>query len=112
VAVENEYSRTLVLGFHGCDVSTGRRLIAGELNHLSPSKNPYDWIGDGVYFFENDLERAWHFVRASVTHPLKKFTKRPINTPFVVGAIIDLGHCLDLSNQRGINELSMPARHF
>src|ERR1022692_2702655 len=26
----------------------------------------------------------------------KQFNKRPINTPFVLGAIIDLGNCLNL----------------
>ena len=106
ITIDNQHSKTLVLGFHGCDEQTGRQLISGELNHLSPSKNPYDWIGDGVYFFENDPARAWHFATTAAAQPNKKFTRRPIKTPFVVGAIIDLGHCLDLSNQLGINELS------
>jgi hypothetical protein len=104
--IENLHSRSIVLGFHGCDEVTGRRLISCDLHHLSPSKNPYDWIGDGVYFFENDPERAWHFARTAAANPGKKLTKRPIVNPFVVGAIIDLGHCFELSNQQGINELS------
>ncbi len=104
MAVGNRHSRSLVLGFHGCDEVFGRQLISGEIAHLSPSKNPYDWIGDGVYFFENDPERALHFATTAAKNPELCLTKGDINSPFVIGAVIDLRNCLDLSHQQGIRE--------
>lgn len=104
MTVDNRHSRSLVLGFHGCDERIGRQLIAGDIAHLSPSKNPYDWIGDGIYFFENDPERALHFAVTASQHPERDLTKGRIESPFVVGAVIDLRNCLDLSHQQGIRE--------
>lgn len=104
MALGNQHSRSLVLGFHGCDETVGLNLINGTLTHLSPSRNPYDWLGDGIYFLENDAERALHFAKTAAANPNKKLSKGTIVTPFVVGAIIDLGLCLDLSHQTGIAE--------
>jgi hypothetical protein len=39
----------LVLGFHGCDKSVADKIFAGE-EDLVASKNPYDWLGSGIYF--------------------------------------------------------------
>ncbi len=44
----------LVLGFHGCDAQVGEDLLAGRHTHLRESKNKYDWLGNGIYFWEND----------------------------------------------------------
>ncbi|OWT57552.1 hypothetical protein [Candidimonas nitroreducens] len=104
MSADHRYSRSLVLGFHGCDESIGRQLIAGEVTHLKPSKNPYDWLGDGIYFFENDPERALHFAVTAAEHPERQLTKGRIEAPFVIGAVIDLRNCLDLSHQQGIRE--------
>jgi hypothetical protein len=51
MAAEAQRARPLILGFHACDEAVGRRLTSGGLCHLSPSKNPSNWIGDGIYFF-------------------------------------------------------------
>ncbi|WP_241117035.1 hypothetical protein [Achromobacter xylosoxidans] len=106
MTAENRHSRSLVLGFHGCDEALGRRLISGDIPHLTPSKNPYDWIGDGIYFFENDPERALHFATTAAEHPERQLTRGRIESPFVIGAVIDLRNCLDLSHQQGIREAS------
>jgi hypothetical protein len=55
--------------------------------------NSYDWLGPGVYFWENDPMRAFQWACL----PWRK-----IDRPSVVGAAIDLGRCLDLKNQEGI----------
>ena len=80
MTVENRHSRSLVLGFHGCDEALGRRLISSEIPHLVPSKNPYDWIGDGIYFFENDPERALYFATTAAEHPERQLTKGRIDS--------------------------------
>ena len=51
---ESLYSRrsNLVVGFHGCDKSVVDAVIAGQTELLA-SKNDYDWLGNGIYFWEN-----------------------------------------------------------
>lgn len=78
--------RHLYLGFHGCEKSLAHELITRQ-REMQPSRNTYDWLGAGCYFWENDSERALEFAR-----DVKKCKE-----PFVVGAILDLGYCLDLT---------------
>ncbi len=46
-----------IIGFHGCDLEVARRVIC-ESQALRSSANDYDWLGPGVYFWENSPERA------------------------------------------------------
>lgn len=47
----------LVITFHGCDESVRDRVICGG-ERLLPSTNDYDWLGSGIYFWEQNYERA------------------------------------------------------
>lgn len=90
---------SFVLGFHGCDRSVAERVFAGK-THLRPSENEYDWLGHGIYFWENNPRRALDFARL-----LKRFPQRSrsvIRHPSVIGAVIDLGFCLNLLNSQFI----------
>ena len=83
----------LVLGFHGCDESVAQKVLTG-VEFLKRSVNNYDWLGHGFYFWENSPSRAMEFA----TH-LQKFPNRSrgeIIKPAVIGAVINLGLCLDL----------------
>ena len=51
-----------ILGFHGTDEETVHLALNGKKN-LEPSKNQWDWLGDGIYFWENDPERALEFAK-------------------------------------------------
>lgn len=93
----------LVLGFHGCDRDVGEALLHGEFVHLEPSTNKYDWLGNGIYFWENDPQRAWEF--AEEQHRKPHTSKGHVKDPFVIGAVIDLGLCLNLSDRRALGEL-------
>ena len=86
----------IILGFHGCDREIGENVISGKVK-LSPSSNSYDWLGHVIYFWENSYARAlsWAIECSKKT----QMTKGKIKTPFVVGAIIDLGKCLNLTYQ-------------
>ena len=66
----------------------GERALRGEVDLLQSDKE-YDWLGPGVYFWENDPRRAkeWAEDKAARSHYAE---------PFVIGAVIDLGNCLDL----------------
>jgi len=82
-----------VLGYHGCDKSIGERILAGN-DELKPSNNKYDWLGKGIYFWENDPFRAHNFATHLCDNPRGR--KARIREPFTIGAVIDLGHCLNL----------------
>lgn len=94
---------TFVIGFHGCDKQVQKRVLLGN-EELSVSENDYDWLGNGIYFWENSPERALEFA--------KLIKKRPdvhpsiIKTPAVIGAVIDLGNCLNLVDSRYIKMLN------
>lgn len=92
----------LVLAYHGCDESIRDLLVSGELAHLDPSSNRYDWLGEGVYFFENDPKRAMLFAEAASENPKKKFTAKPIVTPAIVGVVLRVNRWLDMTMQAGI----------
>jgi hypothetical protein len=83
----------LVLAFHGCDQSLVNHVILGS-TALKPSTNKYDWLGHGVYFWDNSPARALEFATFLRDNPGK--SKSKIINPAVIGAVINLGYCLDL----------------
>ena len=83
----------LVMGFHRCDISVRTAVVLNEAK-LLPSQNDYDWLGHGIYFWENNRLRALQFAQELQAHVRKN--KSPIIQPATLGAVIDLGHCLDL----------------
>jgi len=86
----------LIIGFHGRDETVADAVINGD-KKLYPSTNKYDWLGSGIYFWENDYHRAYEYAQELMGQP-----KSNISKPAVVGAIIDLGHCLDLTTRSGL----------
>ena len=78
----------IVFGFHGCDKSVAEKIINLK-EPLNQSLNNYDWLGNGIYFWENSPSRAMEFAKE-----LK--SKNKINTPCVIGSFIQLGNCFDL----------------
>jgi hypothetical protein len=86
-----------VLGFHGCDKIVADEIISHSNKHLERSTNEYDWLGHGIYFWENNPARALEYATFLKDHPERTSKdKKPIAKPAVVGAIIDLGYCLNL----------------
>src|SRR4051812_26132769 len=79
-----------VLGYHGCDEAVARKVVAGS-ERLTPSKNDYDWLGHGQYFWEDSPTRALRWAEDESKRPGGK-----IKTPAVLGAVIDLASCLNL----------------
>ena len=77
----------LVFGFHGCDQEVFEKVVFhGE--PLKPSENDYDWLGHGIYFWEQNYQRALEWAQKS----------RKIKKPAVIGAVLDLGYCLNLTD--------------
>lgn len=48
---------SIVYGFHAIDRSAGLKIL-NQKDQFEPSSNEYDWLGPGIYFWENNLERA------------------------------------------------------
>jgi hypothetical protein len=87
----------VILGYHGCEAGDSaefaKRLLAGEakFEDWRASSNDYDWLGRGIYFWEHGLERARDWAKAD---------------GLVLGAVIQLGNCLDLTDLRATRLLN------
>ncbi len=90
---------SFVLGFHGCDEAIANKVFAGK-SRLKKSTNEWDWLGSGIYFWENNPQRALEYARHLKRHPERGSI--PVNKPAVVGAVIDLGYCLNLLDEKSI----------
>lgn len=98
------YSPPIVYGFHVCDREVAEQLVSGfEKPWLS--RNEYDWLGEGMYFFESDPDRARLFGEAVRKEP--KLSRGEIKIPAVIGAVIELKSCLDLTTVQGRHLLAL-----
>lgn len=103
----------LVFGFHGCTKETHDKVLHYH-EHLNRSTNIYDWLGNGIYFWQNDYGRALEWAPR-------------YEEPAVIGAVIDLGYCLNLTDYKNnlllkkgyellkadceLNNLELPKNH-
>jgi hypothetical protein len=96
----NPASTSFVLGYHGCDRKVAERVLSGRQT-LTLSHNDYDWLGDGIYFWEHNARRAYDYAAELRDRPRNR--EHHVREPAVVGAIIDLGLCLNLLDSRFID---------
>lgn len=80
----------LVLGFHGCSRKVFDTVIKNS-GALKASNNVYDWLGNGIYFWEQNFTRAHAWA----------VSRHGSEEAAVVGAVIDLGYCLNLTDSAG-----------
>jgi hypothetical protein len=92
----------LILGYHGCDESVANKVVLGH-DELKQSINKYDWLGHGIYFWDNSHSRAAEYANFLKEHSAR--SKHPIVTPAVLGAVISLGNCLDLLDYNNLKAL-------
>jgi len=90
---------SLIIAYHGCDHDLAKRVLLGQ-ESVSISDNDYDWFGTGAYFWENDPHRALQWAESIQRRPQN--SKHKINQPAVVGAILDPGNCLDLTDTESL----------
>jgi len=93
-----EYQPSFVLGFHGCDKAVGENILHGKEPHLLPSEKEFDWLGHGIYFWEGNPDRALAWAE-------DRNREGKIEKPFVLGAIVDLRHCLDLFDRGSLAQV-------
>jgi hypothetical protein len=96
----NAFAR-IVVGYHGCLKPFADRVLSGELpvSEWQPSKNPYDWLGHGIYFWEHGPARARRWAEEKAA--------KDGGEPAVIGALIQLGDCLDLTDEQNTANLTV-----
>jgi hypothetical protein len=84
----------IVVGYHGCLEPVASRLISGELAIAAwpRSENTWDWLGRGIYFWEHAPQRALAWARAKSERAGRRGSEA------MVGALIRLGDCFDLTD--------------
>jgi hypothetical protein len=91
------FART-ILGYHGAKAGHAadfaRKLLLGEVGveEWKPSENEFDWLGHGTYFWEHSPERARRWAGGD---------------GIVIGAVVQLGNCLDLTDLRHTELLAL-----
>ena len=73
----------VVLGYHGTSRKVGDTIMS--TGKFIPSKNDFDWLGHGIYFWEHAPRRAWHWAK-----------EKHGADGVVIEARINLGFCVDL----------------
>lgn len=101
----HELAPGLLLGYHGCDAEVAEHLISGE--GFRTSENKYDWLGHGIYFWESNPKRALDFASELSTRE-----RSSIQSPDLVGAVIGLGFCLDLTTKAGLDTVASAYREL
>lgn len=93
----------IVVGYHGCQRSFANGVLLGKtpFTDWKKSQNRYDWLGDGIYFWEHSPSRA---LRWATDHFGKKAA--------VLGAVIQLGACFDLLDEEITAILAANYRRF
>ena len=78
-----------VIGYHGCHKDFAQRLVRGGVSaeEWKMSQNDYDWLGNGIYFWEHAPGRA------------KQWAEERYGTDgAVVATEVQLRRCLDLAD--------------
>jgi len=95
----DQFART-VIAYHGCSAAFARQLLLGQktISAWNPSRNDWDWLGHGIYFWEHSPQRAIRWARERQRGRTKK--------PAMIGAVIQLGRCFDLLDESMTAELA------
>jgi len=100
----------LILAFHGCDKSVADKVISGH-EQFRFSKNSYDWLGHGGYFWDSSPSRALEFAEY-IKFSGEKSSQGEILNPAVIGAVLNLGFCFDLLDYANLEILKSGHEFF
>ena len=88
----------LIIGYHGCDKAVAEDVLLNGAS-LKLSENQYDWLGQGIYFWEYGPKRAMDWA-------VFQKTRGKVNEPCVLGAFIHLRRCFDLTDTTATDMLA------
>jgi hypothetical protein len=89
-----------VTGYHSCNKEIGLKVLNGQ-DSFRASNNRWDWLGLGLYFWEQNPLRALEYAIDSAKG--EQFNKVRIKIPFVLGTSIHLGKCLNLLEPQSLS---------
>ena len=81
-----------ILGFQGCELSVRNKLVNNP-NEIEISRESYDWLGHGMYFWENNYTRAQQWADERVKSGKYKQAA-------VLGAVLQIGRCCDFLDSK------------
>jgi hypothetical protein len=90
-----------IIGFHGCDLSVRNKLVNNP-DEIIISRERYDWLGHGMYFWENNYDRALEWAEERVKTGKYKQAA-------VLGAVLQIGRCCDFLDSK---YTSLVARYY
>jgi len=87
-----------IVGYHGCSHEFAEGIVSGRIppTRWDYSENEYDWLGRGVYFWEDAPGRAWQWAE-----------QRHRQNSAVVAVELTLGTCVDLGDTEFVPLLRM-----
>ncbi|MGH6909283.1 MAG: hypothetical protein ACREE0_19520 [Phenylobacterium sp.] len=92
----------IVVGHHGTRREYADRILGGD--PLRARQNNHDWLGTGIYFWQDGEQRARVWARAT--------SRSDGAEPAVIAADVDLDGCLDLFDLRDYRTLLRLYREF
>lgn len=93
----------LIIGYHGCSLRTAEDVLSGKIKHLRPSNSKHEWLGKGIYCWENSYHRAFEWAQQHVKEG---------ETPAVLGILISPCECLDLTDSEHLEAIDCIADTF
>lgn len=87
--------------YHGCTRNVADAVLANRC-HLRPSKNKWDWLGSGVYLWVDSWARAVDWA----------INGKHIDQPYVIGAYVYPGLCLNLTDYDVVDQLQEASLMF
>ena len=97
-----KYDRT-VIAYHGCDADIADRLIAGE--PFRRSRNDYDWLGEGIYFWEFGQHRALQFALEQKGAQQAAAARRRRSVDPAGPVLRPDGHAVHRGARKGVSEI-------
>jgi len=90
-----------LFGYHGCTLEFARKITTPsvDIEEWKYSDEAWDWLGDGVYFWEEAPLRAWEWAVA--------MCGRKGGSPAVVGALIAPRTLVDLGDTEFVDQLKV-----
>jgi len=88
------------IGYHGTTEKHAQDIIICQ--HFTQSDDEDDWLGRGIYFFENDIQQAYNFC----------IKARKYKEWSIIKSNIKAGFIIDLTKIEDVTEFSKIAKSF
>lgn len=99
-----------VVGYHGTGLTTALKIV-NRVEGFRWSRQDFDWLGHGIYFWEYAPEQALNFARLrqkrlkQKQNPTAEDARRANEPLAVVASMIRLGFCFDLLEPENVRYL-------